>query len=75
MTAGSVMHKRGHDYRDLGFTMVGRLEPIGEAQQHALADRPSACSNWVAWQDYLERQDAALEGGNESGRSLFRRRR
>lgn len=74
LTAGAVMHKRRHDYRDFGFTVEGRIEPLLTPNSRPSPVRPSTYSTWVVWRDYLERQDASLEVSGASGRTLSARR-
>jgi hypothetical protein len=57
---GAVMHKKGSDFADLGFTLIGRLRPPSAAPQTSLSATPQSYSSWHFWKAYLEKQDAAL---------------
>lgn len=57
---GAVMHKKGSDFADLGFTLIGRVRSLSAAPQTSLSAAPQSYSSWQFWKGYLENQDAAL---------------
>jgi hypothetical protein len=57
---GAVMHKKGSDFADLGFTLIGRVRPLSAAPQTSLSAAPENYSSWHFWKAYLEKQDTAL---------------
>lgn len=57
---GVVMHKRGQDYADFGFTPAGRRPPLPLEEQRNLAEQPKSYSGWQFWKDYFDKQNELL---------------
>lgn len=57
---GVVTHRRGHDFGDHGFELIGRVSAASTAVQEAWSTRPGNYASWAFWSEYLQRQDALL---------------
>ena len=55
----TIYHRRGHDYADTGFTLVGTVQPLSRDEQDAILKHHGG-SGWEFWQQYLDRQDELL---------------
>ena len=74
MVHSLVQKRRGHDYIDHGFERLANVPTPTEAEQRAMADRPSSYSSWTNWQTYLIKQDELLTDRiNQRPRGFFRR--
>lgn len=58
--SGLVMHRRGHDFADNGFEVIGHMPPPPEDEQEKLRTRINSYTAWEFWQGYLEKQDELL---------------
>jgi len=57
---GQVQHKRGHDFADCGFRVVGHVSAPRLDEQERLAARPGEYQSWRFWSGYLDKQDEML---------------
>jgi hypothetical protein len=57
---GLVHHRRGHDFADYGFELVGHVPAAPEIEQDRLRGAVRSSSGWPFWQSYLNRQDQLL---------------
>ena len=57
---GQVQHRRGHDFVDCGFEVIGQVPAPPEIEQARLGSSVSSYSGWRFWQGYLTTQDELL---------------
>jgi hypothetical protein len=58
--ASVVVHKRGRDFADHGFQVIGQVLAPPETEQDRLKTSPASYSGWQFWQEYLNGQDQLL---------------
>jgi hypothetical protein len=61
---GLVQHKRGHDFSDCGFRVVGQIPVLPTDEQERLSAHPTSYQSWEFWSSYLDRQDELLSQRN-----------
>jgi hypothetical protein len=57
---GMTYHRRGHDFADHGFQIIGHVPPPSQVEQERLRDSERTVCGWDVWQRYLRRQDELL---------------
>jgi hypothetical protein len=57
---GTVSHRRGHDFADYGFAVIGHIPTLSQAEQERLCTSVSSHSGWQFWQKYMQKQDELL---------------
>jgi hypothetical protein len=49
---GVVQHRRGHDFADCDFALIGHVPAVPEIDQQRLTSSVGSYSSWVFWQGY-----------------------
>ncbi len=58
--ASVVVHRRGRDFADHGFEIIGQVPAPPETAQEQLRTSLASYSGWQFWQEYLNGQDELL---------------
>lgn len=66
--ASVVLHRRGRDFADHGFGIIGQMPAPSATEQARLKTSLAAYSDWQFWQEYLNEQDELLGKRLESKR-------